>query len=275
MNGTLRKFKRTAVHNLQITAAEAFPTGDVKEGITLPRELMRIADIAPYECVLITRQEGDNWRNRMHTFAVPGDGEEVAVCGSVAHLLRPGDTSCIIAATFLTAEQYSLFCSGHLTAPVIDIRFLPRKPMKCNDLASARIVLEYGLRETRPHGREAVVQRDELARVMLSNLVCGLTVTTVERDCLELNAELPVRLMRAAGLVRNQSIVVYNASRGGMSAESFVVPNLRDNNIVISGALSRVADVGDVIAEAAFAITDTVEQPRILYAPIVDAANVR
>jgi hypothetical protein len=98
---------------------------------------------------------------------------------------------------------------------------------------------------------------------MLSNLVTGLGVSAIERRCIEMNAELPADIMKQAGMVRNQTIFVYNASRGGVSAPSYVVPNTRDNNIVISGALSGVAGVGDEISEAAFVITYGIRTPII------------
>lgn len=70
-----------------------------------------------------------------------------------------------------------------------------------------------------------------------------------------MSAELPIEYMRKAAFCNAQSIFVYNASRGGASAESYVVPSLTKKTIGISGALAAVADRGDVISEAAYIMT--------------------
>jgi len=88
-------------------------------------------------------------------------------------------------------------------------------------------------------------------------------VAEIERHCLEMSAELPVEIMKNAGMVKNQSIFVFNASRGGMSAESYVVPNTRNNKVIISAALSRVAYIGDIISEASFVITTEIYKPTL------------
>ena len=64
-----------------------------------------------------------------------------------------------------------------------------------------------------------------------------------------------IEYMNKAGFCSAQSIVVYNSSRGGASAESYVVPSLTKKTIGISGALTAVADVGDRISQAAYVIT--------------------
>ena len=265
MELNLYQFKRTAVHNLCVTLSDTFPLADIVEGLVLPQELMRLGDIVPYERVVVTRHSGDNWRNRVHTFAIPGDGEAVEARGSLAHLLRDGEYCCVITATYLNLDQYKVYRSGELSIPAIDIRFRPQYGQLRNDRSSTKKLLEFDGRETEFETIDSVIaaQRKHFPRVMLSNLAMGLEVSKIERKCLEMSAELPVDIMRKAGLVKNQTIFVYNASRGGMSAESYIVPNTQDNSVVVSGALSRVADVGDIISEAAFTITDEIRNPII------------
>jgi len=78
----------------------------------------------------------------------------------------------------------------------------------------------------------------------------------------ELDAQLPQDIMQKAGLARNQMIHVYNASRGGMSAESYVVPNQAgDDRVIMSGALSKVAGVGDNITIVSYALAREASEP--------------
>lgn len=234
----------------------------------IPQELMRLGDIAPYERVLVTRHGGDNWRNRMYTFVIPGDGEPVEARGSLAHLLKAREYCCIISGTYLDLDQYKLYCSSKLRIPMIDIRFCTKNERLRNDISRVRMILEFIDHEAIVKSIDdgIIAERRHLPRIMLSNLASGLQVSKIERQCLEVTAELPEEIMRKAGLVRNQTIFVYNASRGGMSAESYFVPNTRDSNVVISGALSRVADVEDIISEAAFTITNKIRRPIIFNA---------
>lgn len=48
-----------------------------------------------------------------------------------------------------------------------------------------------------------------------------------------------------------------------MSAESYVVPSMQQKKVGISGALSRVADLGDLISEVAFVVSTEKVQPTI------------
>ena len=255
MNQSLYSFKRSCIHNVRVESAVINPKDGIKEGLVLPGEWMKLGDIAPYERVIITKLGGDNWKNRMYTWAVPGS--EVEARGSIAHLLAEGDECCIISETYLNQEQYASYCVGKLPIPAIDIRFNPDSGTGCNDISIAKKVLEYTSSKQQFECIEGDIleRRSKLPRTMLSNLITGLEVSEIERRCTEMNAELPADIMKQAGMVRNQTIFVYNARRGGISAPSYVVPNTRGEKVVISGALSRVADVGDEISEAAFIIT--------------------
>jgi len=263
MNQSFYPFKRSCIHNVRVESSVISPKDGLREGLVLPREWMKLGDIAPYERVIVTRLGGDNWKNRMYTWAIPGN--EVEARGSISHLLAEGDECCIISGTYLNQEQYDSYCLGKLPIPAIDIRFNPDRGIRYNDISLAKKLLEYNsdVQQFEYIEKDILEQRSKLPRIMLSNLVTGLEVSEIERRCMEMNAELPVDIMKQAGMVRNQTIFVYNARRGGMSAPSYVVPNARDKNIVISGALSGVAGVGDEISEAAFVITYGIRTPII------------
>ncbi|OLZ44289.1 hypothetical protein BS329_37070 [Amycolatopsis coloradensis] len=227
--------------------------------------MMAMMDFAPYEQVVLTKVGGDNWMNRMSTFILPGDNEEVEVRGSVAHLLEVGDVCCLIARTTLNQEQYESHIAGRFEPALIDARFYPETEV-LNDYSKAKIVLEnrHQHRQVDSVSDDVLARRLELPRILLSNLLAGLEIQEVERrGCIEMSAELPIDYMRRAGFCSNQSILVYNASRGAASAESYVVPSLTKKTVGISGALSAVADVGDRVSEAAFIGTTDQRKPTI------------
>jgi aspartate 1-decarboxylase len=251
------RVKRSCLHNVRVTAAQAQSDAETPEGLVLSEELMAAADIAPFEQIIVTKIGGTNWINRMYSFALLGKGGGVEARGAVAHLLHPGDVCCIITGTFLGQAEHDRHLADRYEVPLIDVRLYPEDGT-ANDPSKGKIVLEQAGRLDRvsalPHG--VVQQRRALPRVVLSNLLSGLVVEEVERrGCIEMSAELPMDYMMRAGFCRNQSIFVYNASRGGASAESYVVPSLTKKTVGISGALSAVADVGDVISEAAYVVT--------------------
>jgi aspartate 1-decarboxylase len=217
--------------------------------------LRTLADIKPFEQVIVTKIGGDNWANRMYTFALPGDTDEVQARGSISHLLSPGELCCVITGSQMSQRDVEAQQNNRGEIPIIDVRYYPERAT-VNDLGGAKTILEYGDRTERVDVLPAWVldRRQALPRVWLSNLLAGLTIQEVEkRGCIEMSAELPINLMRKAGFCKNQSIFVYNASRGGASAESYVVPSETKQTIGISGALTAVADKGDVISEAGFA----------------------
>jgi aspartate 1-decarboxylase len=88
-----RKFLRSKIHRATVTQADL----DYEGSLTLPPNLMRAADILPFEAVQvwnITRG------SRLETYAITGDEGSLDICanGAAAHLIRPGDI--IIVATF-------------------------------------------------------------------------------------------------------------------------------------------------------------------------------
>ncbi|MFN9785664.1 MAG: aspartate 1-decarboxylase [Planctomycetia bacterium] len=93
----MRTYLRSKIHKATVTAADLNYIGS----ITIDRDLMDKADIAPYEKVLIV----DNTNgSRIETYVIEGErGSGVMqINGGAAHLVRTGDE--IIVMTFETVD---------------------------------------------------------------------------------------------------------------------------------------------------------------------------
>lgn len=88
-----RKFLRSKIHRATVTQADL----DYEGSLTLPPNLLRAADIQPYESVQV-------WNvtlgSRLETYAIEGleGSSDICANGAAAHLIRPQDI--IIIATF-------------------------------------------------------------------------------------------------------------------------------------------------------------------------------
>src|SRR5689334_9425413 len=123
--GTSYRMKRSCLHNVRVTASYIESDQDVPEGLVLPEEMMAIADIVPYEQIIVTKIGGSNWVNRMYAFALPGKGDTVEARGSVAHLLKEGDVCCIITGSYLDKPQHDKHLADNYDVPIIDVRLYP------------------------------------------------------------------------------------------------------------------------------------------------------
>lgn len=82
----MRTFLRAKLHKATVTEARLDYVGSV----TIDRDLMDAADIAPFERVMIV----DNTNGaRLETYAISGPRGSGDICinGAAAHLVRPGD----------------------------------------------------------------------------------------------------------------------------------------------------------------------------------------
>jgi len=94
----MRIFLRAKLHKATVTEARLDYVGSV----TIDRDLMDAADIAPFEKVIIV----DNTNGaRLETYAISGPRGSGAICinGAAAHLVRPGDE--VIIMSFELTEQ--------------------------------------------------------------------------------------------------------------------------------------------------------------------------
>lgn len=241
------RFKRSAVHNLRVTRVR--PAGDgVDEGLVVPRAVLELADIEPFEEILVTRVGGDSWTNRVPSFALPGHDGVVEARGSLARFLAEADLICLITWSVLDASGREAVSAGEL--PLLDVGF---DPADANDARRARLHLERGdARALAPAlARDVRDRREKWApRSFLSALVTGLRVTETHPDCLQGSAEIPGEVMEFAGLTRHQAVSVSNATRGG-SAETYVVP-MPSGVVMTTGAMAGFAPVGSVAHVAVY-----------------------
>jgi len=101
MNGPYRKMLSAKIHGATVTAADV----DYEGSVTIPPELLRAADIAPYEAVQIWNVTRGT---RLETYAIPGQPGSVDVCanGAAAHLVQPGDR--VILAAFTHVPEHNV-----------------------------------------------------------------------------------------------------------------------------------------------------------------------
>ncbi|MCC6221411.1 MAG: aspartate 1-decarboxylase [Deltaproteobacteria bacterium] len=93
-----RKFLRAKIHNATVTHADLHYEGSV----TIPKELMILADIKQYEAVQIWNTTRGS---RLETYAISAENQDSSICinGAAAHLVHPGDK--IIIAAFVEIDE--------------------------------------------------------------------------------------------------------------------------------------------------------------------------
>jgi aspartate 1-decarboxylase len=86
------------LHCVQVTAARL----DYEGSITIGRDLMEAADIAPFQLVHI-----NSMANAVHweTYAIPGSKGEIQLNGCPARLFRPGDQVIVLSLEQLTRDE--------------------------------------------------------------------------------------------------------------------------------------------------------------------------
>ena len=96
-----RTIFKSKIHRATVTHADL----DYEGSVTLDADLMRAADILPYEQVAIWNVTRGS---RLETYALEGPAGSGVVCvnGAAAHHNRPGDL--VIIATFTTIEDSEL-----------------------------------------------------------------------------------------------------------------------------------------------------------------------
>ncbi len=89
---------KSKIHRATVTHAELHYEGS----LTIPRDLMKAADILPYERVSIWNVTRGS---RLDTYAIEGQPDDGIICanGAAAHLIHPGDV--IIIATFAEVDD--------------------------------------------------------------------------------------------------------------------------------------------------------------------------
>jgi len=89
---------KSKIHRATVTEANL----EYEGSITIDENLLRAADILPYEQVDIYDCTNGN---RLHTYAIPGEpgSGEICVNGAAAHLIKPHDV--VIIATYVQVDD--------------------------------------------------------------------------------------------------------------------------------------------------------------------------
>jgi aspartate 1-decarboxylase len=99
-----RKMLKSKIHRACVTQADL----DYEGSITISPELLKAADILPYEAVNVWNVTAGT---RFETYAITGEKGSTDICvnGAAAHLVTPGDL--VIIASF--SQKLEEDCHGH------------------------------------------------------------------------------------------------------------------------------------------------------------------
>lgn len=86
----MRCMLKSKIHRATLTGADLNYVGS----ISIPPELMRLADIVENEKVLVANLANGN---RFETYAIPGEPDQILLNGAAAHLGKAGDLVIIMA----------------------------------------------------------------------------------------------------------------------------------------------------------------------------------
>ncbi len=256
-------FKRSAIHNLIITNCKnIFKEDEIAEGLVIPKNIIRKSDILPWEQVIVTKINGNNWINRIKTFVIEGeDNGRVEARGSLSQFLEEGDLICLITRTLLNKKEVVLYKQNKF--PIFDLGFDPGK--NNDNLIESRLDIEYGNKKIRDvkDFKNLVKDRKEIKRFFLSSLILGLKINKTHPDCLQGSAELPGNIMAKASIEKYQSVSVYNSSKGGV-ADTYAVP-MPPKIVMTTGAMARFARKGNMVNVAAYGLGVKILKPSIIY----------
>lgn len=100
---TFRKLLSSKIHRATVTHADL----DYEGSITIPLDLLKAAQIVPYEAVQIWDVTSGA---RLETYAVEGaaDSHDICINGAAAHLIKPQDIIIIARFIYLTEAD----CQG-------------------------------------------------------------------------------------------------------------------------------------------------------------------
>lgn len=245
-------FKRSAIHNLVITDCKnTFKQDEIAEGLVIPKDILRKSDILPWEQVIVTKINGNNWINRIKTFVIEGEDDgKVEARGSLSKFLKKGDLTCLITRTLLNEKEVVLYKQNKF--PIFDLGFDPDKNK--DNLIESRLDIEYGNKKIRDVKDSETLARDrkEIKRLFVSSLILGLKINKTHPDCLQGSAELPGNIMTKVSVEKYQSVSVYNSSKGGV-ADTYAVP-MPPKVVMTTGAMAQFAKKGEIVNVATYVI---------------------
>lgn len=256
-------FKRSAIHNLVITKCKTnFKKGEIMEGIVIPKNILEKSDIKPWEQVIVTKINGNNWSNRIKTFVIQGKSKgNVEVRGSLAKFLKKGDLTCLITRTFLDNKELAKYRQNKI--PIFDLGFVPS--INKDNSINSRLDIEYESKKIKNVGNFIFLskKRENIKRLFLSSLILNLKINKINKDCLQGSAEIPGNIINKAYIKKYQSVSVYNFSKGGI-ADTYVVP-MPPKIVMTTGAMARFARKGEIVNVATYCVSIKDIFPNIIY----------
>ena len=94
----IRTMLKSKIHRATVTEANVEYEGSV----SIDTELLRAADILPYESVEIWDCTNGH---RLRTYAIPGEPGEICINGAAAHLVKPHDVVIIASWAEVSDEE--------------------------------------------------------------------------------------------------------------------------------------------------------------------------
>ncbi len=256
-------FKRSAIHNLLITDCRTnFKKDEISEGLVVPKNILAKSDILPWEQVIVTKINGNNWINRIKTFVIEGEADgKVEARGSLAKFFKKRDMTCLITRTLLGEKEINLYKQDEF--PIFDLGFDPDKNI--DNLINSRLDIEYSNKKIRDikDFKTLVENREEIKRFFLSSLILNLKINKTHPDCLQGSAELPRNIMDGANVEKYQSVSVYNSSKGGV-ADTYAVP-MPPKVVMTTGAMASFAKKGEMVNVAGYNIGTRIVDPVVVY----------
>lgn len=255
--------KRSAVHNLIITdVRNKFKSGEISEGLVIPKNILAKSDILPWEQVIVTKINGNNWVNRIKTFVIEGGNNgKVEARGSLSKFFKRGDLTCLITGTILNRNDFKLYENDKL--PIFDLGFDPK--INKNNLIKTRLDIEFKNKKLRDIKKHITFSnsRSNIKRIFLSSLILNLKINKTHPDCLQGSAELPEKIMNKAKFFKYQSVAVFNNTKGGV-AETYAVP-MPPGVVMTTGAMAKFAKKGDIVNVATYNIDIVSKKPKIIF----------
>ncbi|MEU6669813.1 aspartate 1-decarboxylase [Streptomyces sp. NPDC046727] len=263
--------KRSAIHNLRVDVggpATGPVTGQgINEGLALPEELRIASDLVIGESIIVALIGGDNRQNRVRTFVVPSETDEVEARGSLGHFLSSGDLVCVISETRLDEAGQRLHRSGDLH--IVDYGIVPGEGFKGGTLKHERLGRPDEVVDT--PSEESLLRDALMPRVMLNSLVTGLVVNDTNDNCLLGSAEIPGGLMDRVGMSRHTMVTVYNATGGGCT-DTYAVP-MPPGVVMTTGAMAGFAPLGTQVHVASFVVANGNHPASIVHTDGTDALS--
>lgn len=249
-----------AVHQLYVHILEENPKDGPRDAVFIPEWLYKKAGLKYGEKIVLTRENCQSRhvkaeRNRTVTAVFPWSNDYAAAVGPTAKFLGEKGQSCFIAYAHGSLEEIT----------TMDLSF----PFKntANKPKDLTIRSEIGQKKSTEISDNVYETLAQAEREVLVTSISGLVVEVGDPYCNPKLAQIPIEIMKKAGLP-TASIEAYfaNGSKPIPALKSYVVPS-QDSQVTMSGALFGAFPVGSefVINIYGRVMCDTKVTPTLVY----------